>query len=66
MTDETPRTRRPYRRVARYPVRLALALSTDQHREIETLADATELPVVEVIRLALDEGLPRVRKRLQR
>ncbi len=57
-------SRKPYRRLSRYPVPLTAMISEDAAAEIGRLAELADWPSAEVVRRALDVGLPSVEKQL--
>ena len=57
-------TRRTYRRLSRYPVSLHAMISEDAATEIDRLAEMAEWPSAEVVRRALEAGLPSVEEQL--
>ena len=58
--------RRPHRVVSRYGKRFSLSLGVEQHDALLACADRYELSVCELIRRAIDHGLPIEAKRLKR
>ena len=54
------RTRKPYRRLSRYPVPLQALVTERMAARISELADKAGWPASEVVRRALDVGLDEV------
>ena len=54
------RTRKPYRRLSRYPVPLQALVTESMAARISELADKAGWPASEVVRRALDVGLDEV------
>lgn len=59
-----PKPRRSYRRLSRYPVSLHAMIPEDTASEIDRLAELARWPSAEVVRRALEAGLPSVATQL--
>ena len=62
MTNEPKRRRR---RIVNYPARLNVLIPNETEAAIERLADEADWPTSEVVRQALEAGLPEVARKLK-